>query len=1806
MQADDPPYLSVGTAVSAKYKGAFCEAKVSKVVRTVKCKVTYKMGLGSATLSDEQIKGTLRVGQLVQAKHSDRKELVEATITKIQDCSQYTVVFDDGDITTLRRTALCLKSGRHFNESETLDQLPLTHPEHFGNPVVGGRRGRRSRQAKEASSDEEVEEENEPDLEAYLLDIKRVVSVEASDKKRSKDNWFPGLVVIPSAQPTVRINMKDEYLIRSFKDGRYYTVPKKEVSVFSREIAGKVESSILAEAIQKALRFLDHNDLPPHWEKSSLFHSHSIDSESDENFTDSSDDEPSEEKDRFVAQLYKFMDDAGTPLNKTPTIANRDIDLHRLFRAVQKLGGHNRVTNQNKWRTVTSRLHLPNNQNTFNQVKAVYKKCLSSYETFYRTLGVTMLNHTREPKKNKGRSLIRDRDRSTPINSPGPEKEEEPPEEKKEIPVQQPQTPVEPLKSKRIEKRRAMAAAAAAEVSDTSSDTTTDHSEPAKDTSKLKKEKPESKSSVVEKKPKAPSGEKVKALVDKFEEQGKKDEEEKVQFTRSKSISKLKEVPATLEKKLEIKLKEQKPPVVKLVKKPSTPSTSSATPPMPTDDDKKRGKKREADDKSSNVEAGPSKAPPTVRVSIGDKLKVFYGPTNESKVTYEAKVIEIDKDQVGQVYLVHYTGWNNRYDEWIQPQRIAENLSATTKAKRSRQSASASTSKGNSSKPPPKRGRLTSVSARSSTTEAPRSTTPSSVTSSSSRTKSPATPATRSMARLTRQDSLRRTRRISAQTDNSNHTESDSEGSGSDSELSKAASVGAKSEEPEIKTYKRRAPKPPVLMKMDKRKERDDDDTEKEEEPEKPTRRLRKVKRSPEKSTEESEDDTYPPKGRDFDLNQIRSELKGFSKAIPTVPLEKLEKEVISSSEDSDEPPPLEKPIDIEEQIEEEKEDKPLEKFPSSEDIYEFKEPEPFEFESRSKLGEDKKRLVPRIFEDLDKSPKRRVIKNSPEKTEKAESPERRLFRRLPLPKQEDSVEDSDEDDDEEEEETLIPMSPPKEEEDPFDKLVESPSFNIVKTIEKVVENKEKVVRNISEDSLSLFRELPETIEDYSGDMELSDCESQTEIFTTSPEKMAREGVAVELFSDPFSKPSPDHNTLDMEFSSGKTDECKTKDSDDEDSIREQIQRVIARSPSTDDDSNDALMIRPPSTSFQVQVKDAEPVPTMASILGVSILDVPAPKVNKVVEEPKPIVEELPEEAAVAEEEKESPPVVVEKSVFALEKQQISPALQETDSSLLESIVSQPPVSLDVKLEETAKELSNVKIGTKIADSILQKLNSIKNEMEAKREDEVEEVEEEKKTEFKFEMASAVPKEETQAQAILEKIKPTLEEEIPIIIEESNTDDLEEVEEEEDEIPSPPIEEPVKKRTPSPKLDPPDPKKRKKTFVEETDSDSSDSEQLVIARSDEDSQTNSLDIKLQLDPKESDSSNMFTQMQTTDESQSQEERNFNFDVNEEEKVREPSPPPPAKEEEQIEEPELAKEEEPDPHLHSLLLCEEEIPRSPAPPSECPNAEEPKPAEKSILEMPFASAPGSSNSSKMMLMDQKVHQHASPPVLEIPVEREMCRVEASTVMDNTPPTTPESTLSNLSPREEIGGLSPNAGDNESCKSNDIEPEYPRQRRGSLAKVSPYSEEDTQMTGESAMKKLKDLVSASCKKRRKSLRSSDDTMPSSIKRIKKSQNRSRHNSDSDDTSEHSNTGSAKIPSYDRSNRSPRPSKYNFFVEFDPSLDSGQRIAVLQQKLSELRKTYADVKAELAAVERRRKKIRRREREALKAAKQEMACA
>ncbi|KAK8753345.1 hypothetical protein OTU49_003980, partial [Cherax quadricarinatus] len=421
---EDPPFLTVGTEVSAKYKGAFCEAKVHKVVKVVKVKVTFKLGLGSSVLSDDLVKGVLKIGAQVKANHPDKNQYVDAIVNKIQDCSQYTVVFDDGDITTLRRTSLCLKSGRHFAESETLDQLPLTHPEHFGTPVGGARRGRRSRQHQEGDEsggddddDDDVHKRHRSRREEWESDIGKVVCVELGDKKKQKDNWFPGLVVAPTSQDSVKIETKKDYLVRSFQDGRYYTVPKKEASPFSREVGSKVSQSALKIAVEKALLFMTNDELPPHWDRDLLFGMDVSDDDSDRDGSDSdsSDDEPREEKDHFVAQLYKFMEECGAPINSGPTVGNKDLDLYKLFKVVQKLGGFNRVMNQNQWKVVANKMQLHSlGSQAPNHIKAAYKRYLQSFEEFYRKLGCTMVSNPRgsRTRHRSGRSLIRDCDRT--------------------------------------------------------------------------------------------------------------------------------------------------------------------------------------------------------------------------------------------------------------------------------------------------------------------------------------------------------------------------------------------------------------------------------------------------------------------------------------------------------------------------------------------------------------------------------------------------------------------------------------------------------------------------------------------------------------------------------------------------------------------------------------------------------------------------------------------------------------------------------------------------------------------------------------------------------------------------------------------------------------------------------------------------------------------------------------------------------------------------------------------------------------------------------------------------------------------------------------------------------------------------------------------------------------------------------------------------------------------------------------------------------------------------------------------------
>lgn len=824
------------------------------------------------------------------------------------------------------------------------------------------------------------------------------------------------------------------------------------------------------------------------------------------------------------------------------------------------------------------------------------------------------------------------------------------------------------------------------------------------------------------------------------------------------------------------------------------------------------------------------------------------------------------------------------------------------------------------------------MSVNSRNQEPPRSTTPSSVTSSSSRTKSPATPATKP-SRVTRQGEVnRRTRRTSAV---SIPSESDSEPSESESEVTRTRS-GSKNDDPEKTPHKKR-PGP---------KRKDDDDTEKEEEPEKPKRAKRLIKKVTDvKITVDSDDDSLsPPKGRDFDLNQIRSELKGFEKAV------KITSEV--SENIFDEKPADTKPAIIEKKIEEKpKIEKTVDKTVSTDDIYEFKEPEPFEFESRgSKLGDDKttkKRLVPRLFEDVekpDKSPKKKGAKSPPKNEPKEEETKKRPFRRTPVKKTE-----------EEEEPVKTPVKEEIKVEDPFDKLVESPSFN-VGNVDKKTENPpdvSKVVKVLNLDEpLSLFRELPETVGEDSGDrLDLSDTDdTQTEPLFSHKEP---------LFSDTaFAK--TDSTSLDPIFrgfnsvTSSEDLKKRTKDtSDEDDPIDAAIQRAMTTM-TDEESSNDGLFITQPTTIYQPKIKPKE--------------DSPKPLTPIIQKESTP--EDVKEPLSISTETKE---VKATKET----PKQISPALQETDSSLLEAISIQ---TQELLKKEEHKE-PTIKTGTKIADSILQKFNMIKKKEETK-------------------PVKIEPKTET---VKIEKSSPEVKKEIKQEIETAQIESVTETVKVETIVTDIPIE--TKKRTRG--------KIVSREFIE-SDSDSSDSEQrLVIARSDDDSQTNPSE---KMDFKDTDSNVSNVQVNTDSEEQISV---FKFEEKTEVLIE------PEKIEVKIESETIKQEEDQDNNI-SLLLCKETIPGSPAPVPETTPATEtrvkPKSAKSLLLEMPFASAPGSSNSKGLLTtpvehkQQQKtasVKQEAQP--LAVPLEPSCDTAEVNNTVINTPPTTPESTISNLSPR-----------------------------------------------------------------------------------------------------------------------------------------------------------------------------------------------
>ena len=447
--------------------------------------------------------------------------------------------------------------------------------------------------------------------------------------------------------------------------------------------------------MEKAIHYIDKGELPPHWDKDVLFtmgeDSTTESSETESLIDEEEDDESPEEKDHLVAELYKHMEDRGAPINKTPSIGNKDVDLYRLFRIVYKLGGHTRVSNNAMWRQVALKLGFETTW-CINQVRVTYKRYLQSFEELYRTLGCTMRTHPRSRRSSgtaasSSRAVIRGKHRSGGgkiDSSPAPDMESDKSsissqDEKLDSLVSDKLMMVEGKKEEEEEQLASKGGRQSRKEKEKQG------KEKPKEAKTVKAAKEEAKMTTRPRRDSTSSlaaAMQVKAQKDNIgEDSGQQQRRAIVRMDRDKETEneakKLQAKTPKAKEKESIREDARKKEEVKEVKKEDVVASPGMKGPG--------GKKKK---KGGPAEKEPP--PPTVQLAgaddkqhleakivviVGDKIKVFY----KSNTIYEAKVIKVQEraNYRWPRYLVHYQGWNARYDEWIERSRVAENLSWT-------------------------------------------------------------------------------------------------------------------------------------------------------------------------------------------------------------------------------------------------------------------------------------------------------------------------------------------------------------------------------------------------------------------------------------------------------------------------------------------------------------------------------------------------------------------------------------------------------------------------------------------------------------------------------------------------------------------------------------------------------------------------------------------------------------------------------------------------------------------------------------------------------------------------------------------------------------------------------------------------------------------------------------------------------------------------------------------------------------------------------------------------------------------------
>ncbi|XP_016104740.1 AT-rich interactive domain-containing protein 4B-like, partial [Sinocyclocheilus grahami] len=222
-----------------------------------------------------------------------------------------------------------------------------------------------------SSSSSEEEEGDQLQNEELYGKVVCVHGVVTSDKK--KTTWYPALVISPDCHEDVTLK-KDNVFVRSFKDGKFYTVLRKAIRELDEEKAPKADAG-LKPALDAAWDFQRNRTVPNTWRTEVKDESSS--SEDDEEEEEHEEEASSEEEEVrfFMSEVAARVISVGTPINKRPVLGYRNLNLFKLYRLVHKLGGFDNIEIGSVWKQVYQDLGIPvlNSAAGYN-VKCTYRK----------------------------------------------------------------------------------------------------------------------------------------------------------------------------------------------------------------------------------------------------------------------------------------------------------------------------------------------------------------------------------------------------------------------------------------------------------------------------------------------------------------------------------------------------------------------------------------------------------------------------------------------------------------------------------------------------------------------------------------------------------------------------------------------------------------------------------------------------------------------------------------------------------------------------------------------------------------------------------------------------------------------------------------------------------------------------------------------------------------------------------------------------------------------------------------------------------------------------------------------------------------------------------------------------------------------------------------------------------------------------------------------------------------------------------------------------------------------------------------